>query len=152
MVCKINAQAYDTIEPHPFFMNSSRHDHIFNLIIHSCHNIVMPDIYKSGQYFVGSIVIVVQSYAPWNLIRVGKIVQLGGSGMRLVKNVFHIVVVYYSGEITGCTACTQLQKLRCTAKFLGAPCTRAPANFEPWLQGTHSTECASDFFIFYLFF
>ena len=28
--------------------------------------------------------------------------QLGGSGMRLVKEYF-IVVVYYSGEITGCT-------------------------------------------------
>ena len=42
-----------------------------------------------------------------------------------------MVVVYYSSEITGCTVCTQFWKLRCTAKFLGASCTHAPANFEP---------------------
>ena len=46
------------------------------------------------------------------------------------------LVVYYSPEITGCTACTQLLKLGCTAKFLGAP-----ANFEPW--SSHSCRAIS---------
>ena len=32
----------------------------------------------------------------------------------------------------GCTACTQKKKLGAQRESLGAPCTRAPANFEHW--------------------
>ena len=36
----------------------------------------------------------------------------------------------YDTIFLGCTACTQIKKLGAQRESLGAPCTRAPANFE----------------------
>ena len=40
----------------------------------------------------------------------------------------------YDTIFLGCTACTQIKKLGAQRESLGAPCTRAPANFEHCLS------------------
>ena len=45
--------------------------------------------------------------------------------MISVKNMYDIIFL-------GCTACTQIKNLGAQRESLGAPCTRAPANFEHW--------------------